>query len=82
MTLDAEDHTTTDSTLEILAELRKDYPATGAVLQAYLRRTEGGLPGAGDGRVAGAAVQGGVRGAGVGGLSSRRWTWTSRTSAA
>ena len=41
VTLDAEDHTTTDSTLEILAELRKDYPSTGAVLQAYLRRTEG-----------------------------------------
>ena len=41
VTLDMEDHTTTDSTLEILAELRKDFPATGAVLQAYLRRTEG-----------------------------------------
>ncbi|MFI5493113.1 proline dehydrogenase family protein [Actinoplanes sp. NPDC051859] len=41
VTLDMEDHTTTDSTLEILAELRKDYPSTGAVLQAYLRRTEG-----------------------------------------
>jgi proline dehydrogenase len=41
VTLDAEDHTTTDSTLEILAELRKDHPTTGAVLQAYLRRTEG-----------------------------------------
>jgi proline dehydrogenase len=41
VTLDAEDHTTTDSTLEILAGLRKDYPGTGAVLQAYLRRTEG-----------------------------------------
>jgi proline dehydrogenase len=41
VTLDAEDHTTTDSTLEIVAELRKDHPATGAVLQAYLRRTEG-----------------------------------------
>jgi proline dehydrogenase len=40
VTLDAEDHTTTDSTLEILAELRKDFPATAAVLQAYLRRTE------------------------------------------
>jgi proline dehydrogenase len=40
VTLDAEDHTTTDSTLEILAGLRKDFPATGAVLQAYLRRTE------------------------------------------
>jgi proline dehydrogenase len=41
VTLDAEDHTTTDSTLEILGRLRKDFPATGAVLQAYLRRTEG-----------------------------------------
>ncbi|MDT4993458.1 MAG: proline dehydrogenase [Actinoplanes sp.] len=41
VTLDAEEHTTTDSTLEILAELRKDHPTTGAVLQAYLRRTEG-----------------------------------------
>ena len=40
VTLDAEDHTTTDSTLEIHAELRKDFPTTGAVLQAYLRRTE------------------------------------------
>jgi proline dehydrogenase len=40
VTLDAEDHTTTDSTLEILAELRKDYPRTGAALQAHLRRTE------------------------------------------
>jgi proline dehydrogenase len=41
VTLDAEDHTTTDSTLEILGDLRKDHPSTGAVLQAYLRRTEG-----------------------------------------
>jgi proline dehydrogenase len=41
VTLDMEDHTTTDSTLGILAELRKDHPSTGAVLQAYLRRTEG-----------------------------------------
>jgi proline dehydrogenase len=41
VTLDAEDHGSTDSTLEILVELRKDYPDTGAVLQAYLRRTEG-----------------------------------------
>jgi proline dehydrogenase len=35
-----EDHTTTDSTLGILRELRADFPGTGAVLQAYLRRTE------------------------------------------
>ncbi|WP_220483471.1 proline dehydrogenase family protein [Microlunatus kandeliicorticis] len=40
VTLDAEDHTTTDSTLGVLAELRRDFPDTGAVLQAYLRRTE------------------------------------------
>jgi proline dehydrogenase len=40
VTLDMEDHTTTDSTLEILGKLRKDFPTTGAVLQAYLRRTE------------------------------------------
>jgi proline dehydrogenase len=41
VTLDMEDHTTTDSTLRILTELRRDFPATGAVLQAYLHRTEG-----------------------------------------
>ena len=41
VTLDMEDHTTTDSTLSILADLRKDFPQTGAVLQAYLYRTEG-----------------------------------------
>ena len=40
VTLDMEDHTTTDSTLGILRELRSDFPETGAVLQAYLHRTE------------------------------------------
>jgi proline dehydrogenase len=40
VTLDMEDHTTTDSTLGILRELRRDFPDTGAVVQAYLRRTE------------------------------------------
>ncbi|MBB3042774.1 proline dehydrogenase family protein [Nocardioides sp. LMS-CY] len=40
VTLDMEDHTTTDSTLMILRELRKDFPETGAVLQAMLHRTE------------------------------------------
>ena len=40
VTLDMEDHTTTDSTLSILHELRKDFPETGAVLQAMLHRTE------------------------------------------
>jgi proline dehydrogenase len=41
VTLDMEDHATTDSTLDILSRLRVDFPSTGAVLQAYLRRTEG-----------------------------------------
>ncbi len=40
VTLDMEDHTTTDSTLGILADLRVDFPWVGAVLQAYLHRTE------------------------------------------
>lgn len=40
VTIDMEDHTRTDSTLEILARLRADFPETGAVLQSYLRRTE------------------------------------------
>lgn len=40
VTLDMEDHTTTDSTLSILRELRKDFPETGAVLQSALHRTE------------------------------------------
>jgi proline dehydrogenase len=41
VTLDMEDHTTTDSTLGVLRELRKDFPSTGAVVQSYLHRTEG-----------------------------------------
>jgi proline dehydrogenase len=40
VTLDMEDHTTTDSTLETLRELRVDFPWVGAVVQSYLRRTE------------------------------------------
>lgn len=43
LTLDMEDHTTVDSTLEILGELREDFPTTGVAVQAYLRRTEGDL---------------------------------------
>ena len=39
VTLDMEDHTTTDSTLRILAQLRRTWQSTGAVLQSYLRRT-------------------------------------------
>jgi proline dehydrogenase len=41
VTVDAEDHTTTDSTLSIVADLRADFPWLGVVLQAYLRRTRG-----------------------------------------
>lgn len=40
VTLDMEDHTTTDSTLNLLQRLRLDFPFVGAVLQAYLYRTE------------------------------------------
>jgi proline dehydrogenase len=40
VTVDMEDHTTTDTTLATVRALRRDWPATGAVLQAYLRRTE------------------------------------------
>ena len=40
VTLDMEDHTTTDATLSVLHELRVDFPWVGAVLQAYLHRTE------------------------------------------
>jgi proline dehydrogenase len=40
VTLDMEDHTTTDSTLGTLRDLRRDFPDTGAVVQAYLHRTE------------------------------------------
>ncbi|MFC7220951.1 proline dehydrogenase family protein [Streptomyces polyrhachis] len=40
VTLDMEDHTTVDSTLAILADLRARFPQTGAVLQSYLFRTE------------------------------------------
>ena len=40
VTVDAEDHTTTDSTLSVVRELRTDFPWLGTVLQAYLKRTE------------------------------------------
>jgi len=40
VTVDMEDHTTTDRTLDTVRELRVDFPWVGAVLQSQLRRTE------------------------------------------
>ncbi|MQA60818.1 MAG: proline dehydrogenase [Actinophytocola sp.] len=40
VTVDMEDHTTTDATLGAVAELREAWPSVGAVVQSYLRRTE------------------------------------------
>jgi proline dehydrogenase len=40
VTVDMEDHSTTDQTLDSVFRLRADFPTVGAVLQAYLRRTE------------------------------------------
>lgn len=39
VTVDAEDHTTTDSALRIVRDLRSDFPDLGTVLQSYLHRT-------------------------------------------
>jgi proline dehydrogenase len=41
VTVDMEDHTTTDATLAAVRDLRLDFPWVGAVLQSQLRRTEG-----------------------------------------
>jgi proline dehydrogenase len=40
VTLDMEGSATTQATLDVLHELRREHPSTGAVLQAYLHRTE------------------------------------------
>jgi proline dehydrogenase len=40
VTLDMEDHTTVDSTLEILGALRREHPWVGVALQSALHRTE------------------------------------------
>lgn len=40
VTLDMEDHTTTDATLATLAELRADFPDVGIAIQSQLRRSE------------------------------------------
>jgi proline dehydrogenase len=39
VTLDMEDHTTTDATLATARTLRQEFPSVAVVLQAYLRRT-------------------------------------------
>ncbi|BBY25036.1 proline dehydrogenase family protein [Mycobacterium stomatepiae] len=41
VTVDAENHTTTDSTLSIVRDPRAEFPWLGTVLQAYLKRTLG-----------------------------------------
>ena len=43
VTFDMEDHTTTDSTLATLQAVRREHPQTGAVIQAYLRRSAGDI---------------------------------------
>ncbi len=40
VTVDMEDHTTTDATLGTVRDLRADFPWVGAVVQSQLRRTE------------------------------------------
>jgi proline dehydrogenase len=40
VTVDMEDHTTVDGTLNVLTRLRGEFPTVGAVVQAYLRRAE------------------------------------------
>lgn len=40
VTVDMEDHTTTEATLRVLDTIRRRWPWVGAVLQSYLRRTE------------------------------------------
>lgn len=40
VTVDSEDHASTDARLAIVRALREDFPGTGVVLQAHLRRSE------------------------------------------
>lgn len=51
VTVDAEDHTTTDTALEIVRALRATYPETAAVIQAYLRRSKDDCRALADGRI-------------------------------
>jgi proline dehydrogenase len=45
VTVDAEDHTTTDAALRIVGSLRSRFPSVGTVVQAALRRTEADVRG-------------------------------------
>ena len=65
VTLDMEDHTTVDSTLSILRELRVDFPGTGAVLQSCLHRTEADCRDLAHAGFQGAAGEGRLRRTGV-----------------
>ena len=72
VTVDAENHTTTDSTLTIVRDLLAEFPWLGTVLQAYLRRTLGDCE---EFAASGARIrlmQGRLRRAGVGGLPGPR----------
>ena len=40
ITVDMEEYATVDATLEVVSELRRTVPATGAVIQSYLKRSE------------------------------------------
>ena len=66
----------------VLRELRADFPWVGAVLQAYLHRTEADCRDLADAGLAGAAVQGRLQGAAVRGLPVGRSRSTAPTCAA
>ncbi len=72
VTVDAEDHTTTDSTLSIVRDLRTEFDWLGTVLQAYLHRTESRLPRVRRSRRPDPALQGRLRRTCLGGLPRRR----------
>ena len=71
VTLDMEDHTTTDSTLGVLRDLRKDFPETGAVLPGLPAPHRGRLPRAGLRGLPGPALQGRLQRARGGRLAGR-----------
>ena len=68
VTLDMEDHTTTDSTLEILRTLRKEYPKDRRRVAGIPVPDRVRLPGSSRRRIARSALQGRVRGAGERGI--------------